>query len=477
MKQYIRSFLILILCAQSPLLVAQSVHTAIFTDNEATKYANITIFVKNLTTGKVVDAYREKSIVPPASTMKVLTTCTALELLGPDYRFSTYLETNGTIQDGVLYGDLYVRGTADPTLGSKEMGNRQFLTEWVRQIQKAGIRKISGGVIADMAYLDGDATNPQWIWEDIGNYYGMGIFGINYLDNTMNITLRSAAVGSVAEVISTEPRVEGLQFENHIRCTTTTNDGAYVHGSAYSNSRYLCGAVPSNLGTFGIRGDLPNPGLLLAKRLDAALMVAGIPTQHEPTYIAESTYPRRTLIYEHQSLPLSEIIKETNLNSNNLYAESIFRMLGAQVLGVPGTIEHSSSLVQNCWRQRGVDISMAKIEDGCGLAPQDAVSAWSFVQVLSYMQGSAGWEAFWRSLPVSGESGTLRSFCANTELAGRVHAKSGTTSQIKAYAGYIDMPNGDRLAFAVSVNNASIRSRQVANMIQKYLLSVYNANK
>lgn len=448
-------------------------HVDIFTENQATMYANMTILVKNLTTGEVVDSYRPLSIVPPASVMKVLTTTTALEILGADYRYPTVIETNGSLSGQTLSGNLYIHGYADPSLCSKKIPQRGFVQEVVDALKQQGITRITGGVIADMTYLDGDATNPQWIWEDIGNYYGMGVFGINYLDNEMVISLRSSAVGSVAEVITTNPRVPGLQFENHIRCTPRTNDGAYVHGAAYSSSRYLCGAVPANLGSFSIKGDLPNPGLLLAQHLDAALENAGIKVEKEPSYITECLPTTRTALYTHYSEPLSEIVKETNIHSNNLYAEAIFRSLGAQ-MSVPGTVAHSSQIEYNAWRQRGVDIASSKIMDGCGLAPQDAVSAQTMVNLLQYMQGSQAWDAFYASLPVSGQSGTLRSFGAGTPLEGRVHAKSGTTSQIKAYAGYLEMPNGDRLAFAVIVNNAAIRSREVANVIQRYLLAVYN---
>lgn len=450
----------------------KSSHVDIFTESSATMYANMTILVKNLTTGEVIDSYRPLSIVPPASVMKVLTTTSALELLGPDFRYPTIIETNGSVQAGILKGNLYIHGYGDPSLCSKKIQQRNFLQEVVSALRQQGITRITGSVIADMTYLDGDATNPQWIWEDIGNYYGMGVFGVNYLDNEMVISLRSSAVGSVAEVIATNPRVPGLKFENHIRCTPRTNDGANVHGAAYSSSRYLCGAVPANLGQFTIKGDLPNPGLLLAQHLDKALEDAGISVGSEPSYIAEGLPTTRTTLYTHLSEPLSEIVKETNIHSNNLYAEAIFRTLGAQI-SQPGTIDHSRQMEHNIWRSRGVDIASSKIEDGCGLAPQDAVSAQTMVNLLQYMQGSSAWTAFYESLPVSGQTGTLRSFGAGTPLEGRVHAKSGTTSQVKAYAGYIEMPCGDRLGFAVIVNNAAIRSRDVARVIERYLQAIY----
>ncbi len=438
--------------------------------------ANVSLQICNLRTGEIMAEYRPKNVIPPASTMKLITSASAMELLGPDFRFSTYIETDGTIQDGVLKGNVYVRGTGDPSLGSQRVGDRNFLYKWVRALRQQGIRQINGKVIADVSYFDADAINPQWIWEDMGNYYAPGIFALSYLDNTMNVQLRSTAIGSVAEVVKTIPYVPDIEFENHIRCTEITYDGAFVHGVPYSNKRYLVGSVPSNRGIFGVRGDLPNPGLLLAQHFTDILRQSNIIVSQEADYLTESQYPTRTLLYEHQSEPLLELLKEVNQESNNLYAEQIFRYLGHK-LGLPCTINNSVLIEKQCWQNRGINLHQTFIMDGCGLAPQDAVSASTFVQMLSYMYKSKNYNAFLQTLPVAGENGTLRGFCRNTSLQGNVQAKSGTTSRIKSYAGYFTLPNGDKAAFAVLVNNANAKSKVVQRMIAQLLQDVYTQNQ
>ncbi len=438
--------------------------------------ANVSLQICNLRTGEIMAEYRPKNVIPPASTMKLITSASAMELLGPDFRFSTYIETDGTIQDGVLKGNVYVRGTGDPSLGSQRVGDRNFLYKWVRALRQQGIRQINGKVIADVSYFDADAINPQWIWEDMGNYYAPGIFALSYLDNTMNVQLRSTAIGSVAEVVKTIPYVPGIEFENHIRCTEITYDGAFVHGVPYSNKRYLVGSVPSNRGIFGVRGDLPNPGLLLAQHFTDILRQSNIIVSQEADYLTESQYPTRTLLYEHQSEPLLELLKEVNQESNNLYAEQIFRYLGHK-LGLPCTINNSVLIEKQCWQNRGINLHQTFIMDGCGLAPQDAISASTFVQMLSYMYKSKNYNAFLQTLPVAGENGTLRGFCRNTSLQGNVQAKSGTTSRIKSYAGYFTLPNGDKAAFAVLVNNANAKSKVVQRMIAQLLQDVYTQNQ
>ena len=431
----------------------------------------MSVLVQNLSTGEVIDEYRADKVVPPASVMKLLTTGAALEILGPGYRFPTILEHTGTIEKGVLQGDLYIRGTCDPSLGFK--GNTAFLDKWVKAIKAAGIQRIDGAVVADMTMLDGEAQNPSWLCEDAGNYYAPGIFALNYYGNTMNIVLKSGEPGSMATVVKTEPVVEDVYFINHVRCDKISYDGAFVSGLPYSRERYLTGAVPSNVGTFGVRGDLPNPGLLLVQHLSQRLEDHGITITAEPTYISEADGKHRTLLYTWQSPPLSEIIMETNIHSNNMYAESLFRTFGSRY-SLPCTIHNSADFEKDYWLRRGVNTRSTRIVDGCGLAPQDAISAETLVQLLTYMYRSSNSDAFYASLPVSGQTGTLRSLLPGTPLDGKVHAKSGTIAATKNFAGYIELPDGRTWVFAVMVSFGNGKSKQIQKVIGDYLLDLYN---
>lgn len=469
MKKIIVSLIAVLLTAS---MLADGVAKPFFENSSITRNANVGVLIVDAATGETIDAYRANNLLPTASTMKVISTATALELLGGDWQWSTYLETDGRIANGVLHGNLYVRGTGDPTLGSADIGDRQFMQKWVKALQKMGIKKIDGAVIADMTMFDnGDATNPGWLWGDMGNYYGMGIFSLNYMDNTMNVVLRSREIGSVAEVISTYPEVPGVQFENHIRCTDITYDGAYIHGAAFVNKRVLTGSVPANLGSFGVRGDIPNPGLLLVQHLDKELNHSGITTTANPSFITVGKTQTRTLLYEHKSPLLREVVKETNIHSNNLFAESIFRTLGMQK-GTPATILHSLSVVEQCWRQRGVEWGTTIQDDGCGLAPQNGVSPATFVSLLRYMYTAPTYDDLYASLPVSGESGTLRGFLRDTRLHGKVHAKSGSIAHLKSYTGYIHRPDGHTWIFSIVVSNGNGSGRVVQKEIERYLLEV-----
>ena len=349
--------------------------------------------------------------------------------------------------------------------------------KWARRLREAGIRRIAGSVVADLSYFDANALNPSWLWEDVGNYYAPGIFSLSYQDNTMNIVLRSGAVGSIAEVLYTTPAIPEIEFENHIRCTHITYDGAFVHGVPYNNTRYLVGSVPSNRQTFGVRGDMPNPGLILVRDLTGVLRQSGIEVDSTETYLSEMPRfaPVRTLLFMHESEPLSEIIRHTEQESDNLYAEMLFRIFGSKYT-LPCTIHNAKDFMIDYWKNRGVSFRSGKILDGCGLAPQDAISPAMYVQLLRYMYGSKHKDVFLASLPRSGESGTLRSFLRDTPLHGKVYAKSGTIGGTKNYAGYIFLPDGRVWVFAVMVNSANCKTRKIQNIIEQYLLDVYQRN-
>lgn len=450
---------------------------SILTTHPDTRDANMGVLICDYHSGDTIDAFRANSVIPSASTMKLLTTATAVEMWGGDYRIKTPITYSGYIQDGTLHGNLYIEGRGDPTFGSRYVGSHSFMYRWLREVRNAGIKHITGSVIGDASYFDGNALNPSWLWEDAGNYYAPGIFALSYLDNTMNIVLQSGPVGSIATVLNTTPQVPEVEFENHIRCTHISYDGAFVHGVPYSNHRYLVGSVPSNRQTFGVKGDLPNPPLILARDFTNLLNNSGVKVDGEATYLSEKPQNSvaRTELFVYESEPLSEIIRHTNHESDNLYAEMLFRIFGSRY-SIPCTIHNSSDFVREYWKNRGVSFRSAKILDGCGLAPQNTISPAMYVQLLRYMYGSKNKDVFLESLPCSGESGTLSSFLRGTPLHGKVCAKSGTIGGTKNYAGYIFLPDGRVWVFAVMVNSANCKTRKIQRVIEQYLLDVYQRN-
>ncbi|MBP6662848.1 MAG: D-alanyl-D-alanine carboxypeptidase/D-alanyl-D-alanine-endopeptidase, partial [Paludibacter sp.] len=369
-----------------------------------------------------------------------------------------------------LNGNLYIRGGGDPTLGSEKLGDTTFLVKWVEAIKNRGIRKINGRVIADAGLFDDEGVNPKWTWEDMGNYYAAGIYGISYLDNTYRLVLRSGSVGTTPTVLRVVPEIANLKIDNRLMSSSISFDSAYFYGAPHSDYRTVTGEIPANRAEFVTKGDIPNPALLLAQHFSDRLIQNDVAVRDLPTDSIDRA-SERTTIYTHDSPPLSEIITETNVRSNNLYAECVFKYLALQNKAVATNAE-AVQVIKAFWKSKGLSVDQLFMYDGSGLSPSDAVSAQFFVELLSYMQTkSLNKDVFFRSLPVAGENGTLKSFLLKTPLQGKVHAKSGTISRVKSYAGYIDN-KGKQLVFALLINNPNGSSKAVTRKMEEFLLQV-----
>jgi len=445
-------------------------------NNPMLENANISLMVKELGTNKIVYQFRPNNVTIPASTMKLVTTATALELLGPSFCFQTKLEIDGTLSStGVLNGNLYIRGGGDPTLGSEKMGDADFLKKWVEAVKECGIKKINGQIVADGTLFDDEGVNPKWTWEDIGNYYAAGAYGISYMDNTFKLVLKSGSVGTIPEILRTEPELPTLLFENHLKSTEIDSDSAYFYGAPMSNHRIIRGEIPANRVEFVIKGDIPNPSILLAEHFQEKLKQNGISVSELPSDIVKKVTERK-VIHVHNSPPLSEIIAETNIHSNNGYAEEIFRYLALKSNKV-ATSNGAIREIRTYWKENGLNVNQLFMYDGCGLSPLDAVSSNFFVELLTYMKTkSPNKDAFFNSLPVAGKSGTLKNFLVKTSLQGKVHAKSGTIGGVKCYAGYLEN-NKKTYVFSMLVNHFNGTSKGVTRKMEEFLLEVSANNK
>lgn len=451
-----------------------SAQTAVvkFINQDIFKNAGISILVKDLKTGENLHTYRSNFATVPASVLKVISTATALELYGPDYTFKTFLEYDGQLlPDGTLKGNLYIRGTGDPSLGSEKTGTKDFLSKWTDEIAKTGIKNIQGNIVADMSAYDLTGVNPKWTWDDIGNYYAPGIYGISYLDNTLKVSFKTTEPGNLSVITGTNPVIPGMIIDNQVKGTTTKSDNAYFFGSPGVNYRQVTGEIPANKDNFVVKADIPRPGWLLALHLKNALSENGIKISGLPTDTLPKSVTTRKNIYTHTSPPLSEIIRETNVKSNNHYAEQLFRHIGLKKNKV-STVQNSIEEVRKLWKSKGLPTDQLFMHDGSGLSPNNGVSAEFFTELMYYMYKHSKYkDAFLQSLAVAGQSGSLTNMLKNTRLEGKVFGKSGTIDQVKCYSGYILTVN-QQYAFTVMVNFANAGSAQVLSKIEQFLLEI-----
>lgn len=438
---------------------------------ESLQSATISYEVLDLKTGEIVASHNPMLCATPASITKLITTATALELLGGDFQFSTYIETNGTIENGVLNGDLIVRGGADPTLGSIHLGDRAFLDYFVKVIKHKGINHIKGNVIIDPNCLDRCPASVKWIWEDMGFHYGAAAFGLSAYDNTSIITMNSGEFGTKPIVTSVWPETPNLAIYNEVKTLRIPNDSVWAFCQPYGLALYLQGGMPTNRNNYVVRTSIPNPSLVVAKSLHKMLNDWGVKVDGNYTVQNEYFPEERTLIYEYKSRKLREIIRLTNFKSNNLYAEHIFRRLGNLIMPVEATSSASIQVVKDYWEKQGINVDALFLYDGCGLAAQNAYSAHLLNEILQHMRKSPNWEDFYQSLPRAGREGTVGSFLYRTKLQDKARLKSGSLTGVQCYSGYIITDNKE-YAVTVMVNNFDCKRNEIKNHIESWLLDL-----
>ena len=433
--------------------------------DEYFRHASVGVAIADASTGRLLAHHRGGKSLIPASNLKLLTTATALAVLGPDYRFETQLAHDGYVDaEGVLHGNLYLVGSGDPTLGSPEMEGtpswRTLLERFRLAVQQAGIRQLTGRVVADDSAFSSAANGSHWQWLDMGNYYGCGTFGINVHDNLYYLRFRQqGSLGATPPVARVEPAIPGLQFENEVTSAARgSGDNAYIYGAPYTYQRHLRGTIPVGSGLFSIKGSIPDPPLFAAQQLQQALEAVGIVSMRPPSTIRKlepeaAQDERRTVLYRHQSPSLAAIVDRTNKESVNLYAEALLRAIGLAKQG-EGSEAAGLEATYSYWQERGLPTAGVQLYDGSGMAPRNVLPPAFFTKLLSSMyQDERLREAYWESLPVAGRSGSLRNSLRGTAAEGRLRAKSGSLEQVRAYSGFVSRRDGQVLAFSVMLNN------------------------
>lgn len=454
--------------SQQPAIVAS------FTEFSGFKNALISIRAVDVNSKEVLIDYESNKLLAPASTAKLFSTALALDVLGPDYQPSTSIYYNGTILDSTLLGDIWIIGGGDMSLGSKYFNSSSrdaFLKDWVLAINKSGIKQIKGTIYVDGSDFGYEGVPDDWLWGDIGNYYGAQFTGAMIFDNILEYHFKTKAAGSPTELNYTFPIVDSLYFKNNIIASTRGGDNSYIFGSPYSDYREGRGTLPQNVADFVVKGSLPDPELQLAKEVSAYLnktnsFHVGAYKSTRPLTISRPINTWKKII-DYKGKSISELAKVTNFESVNIFAEGLMRLVTYEKKGI-GTNEAASDYMQNYWKGTlGIDYLF--LSDGSGLARTNAVTTKTFCELLTYMNFSKNGNVFYASLPVSGVSGTLKNIAKNQAAHGMIHAKSGTMRRVKSYAGYAETKSGRRIAFAVVLNNYTCTNREATQKMEQLM--------
>ncbi len=443
------------------------------------------VSVVDVETNQELFSYQSNFALKPASSQKLITTGTALGILGENFKFETNLYYKGKIENGILYGDIIIQGGGDPTLGfmrySMGKKSKELSKEWISKIKAIGINKIEGKIIADPTIFDSQLIPRNWQWEDIGNYFGAGVAGLNFHENKYEIQfLPKGKVGEQAEIVLINPPLGEFEIVNEVRIgTPNSGDQAYVFCAPYSKTIVIRGTVPQTSKAFTIKGAVQNPALFTASFLQNELNKSKIEVENGVDFLFSKNaelYNNAILFHTHYSAPLSEIIYWANKKSINIYCEALLKMIGLKV-AKKGTYEAGIKAIQNYWKKNGVNISGWRLCDGSGLSPSNAIPAKVQAQIIAMLAKKPFFKPLNNSLSFAcvSDYGSMGGMLCNTEMSNNLRAKSGYIAHCRAYAGLFTNRCGKTMAFSVILNNFHChksKSRQLVSQIMEKLIEV-----
>jgi serine-type D-Ala-D-Ala carboxypeptidase/endopeptidase (penicillin-binding protein 4) len=435
--------------------------------------------VVSLDTGAVLFERNPRLLVMPASTMKVVTLAVAAERLGWDARFSTRIEATGPIEDGVLRGDLVVAGDGDPTIGGGAGTFPRALEDWAAYLASAGLRRIEGRLIGDDDALPDQALGNGWAWDDLAFGFATPVGALLYGEGAARVVITAGAREGAAAAMRLEPETTDLTLTGEVRTSAPDVPAlVFTRRRPFTRTLEVSGTVPQTNRAYVRSVAVDNATRAFVNAFAAALAAEGITVDGGVADIDEltakpATAPR-TLLVSHQSAPLRDIAVRLMKMSQNLIAETLMTRIGvAADVPDPDPLVAARGVYERTLAGWGVPATAFIAADGSGLSRYDYLTAEALVTVLTQLaRDPRHAEPFDATLPIMGVDGTLERRLRGTPAQGRIHAKTGTLSNVRALAGYLTTRSGERLAFTFIANNFQGRGAPIDAVIDRALLAL-----
>ena len=441
--------------------------------------AEWSVLVVSLEEGDTLFARDENRFLAPASNMRIATTAAALHFLGPSFRYQTFVFADGSIEHGILRGDLILYGTGDPGISDRFYRNRTDVFEaFADQIAETGITRIEGAVVGDATYFSGPELAPEWDPRDLNEWFAASASALSFNENIVTLRiLPSARLGF-------PPRIETIPFGFPL---DVSNRAETVVGRPRPNlwldrieptARIrVDGEIRQGGPNIWRRLTVPDPAFFAARALREVLISNGIGVSAPERAVHDEAESRITgreswapglfdgdepwLLADHTSPELLDYLTVVNHESHNLFAETIIKTIGKVVTG-EGSFEGGARAVQSfATKEAGIEPAQILAVDGSGLSKSNRTSAGALVGLLRQVATSDNWDAFISTLPEAGRS--LRRMYG-TRAARNLRAKTGTIDGVSALTGIVTTRNGETLLFSILSNE--LRSTGPAKRVE-----------
>lgn len=450
---------------------------AIFADT-ALDHAHWGVLVRSLDSGETLYAQNAEKLFVPASNMKLVTGAAALAGLGPDYRYRTEVLAAGPVQNGVLRGNLVVRGSGDPTLSERFLDDeRDVFRQWADSLRARGVTRVAGGIVGVDSAFPGPSIGAGWAWDDLDAYYSSEYGALQFNEGAVDVQIVPGRDVGGAAVVFLDPPTQFVPVRNEVR---TTPAGSPVRLSVTRDpvgpGIVVAGEVPADTQlverSVAVRGVTEFYLTALRESLrEAGIAIEGAALDADALPLEDLTVQRATPLFAWQSPPLREVLAGMMKPSQNWIAETLLLTLGRELRGT-GTAAAGAAAVDSLFRSWGLDTDELRVADGSGLSRYDLVSPELLVGLLAHMDRSPHREVWLASLPVSGRDGTLERRMTEPPLGGNVLAKTGTLSGVRSLSGYLTTPTGERLVFSTLINNHRRSAAAVDRVVEAALRAI-----
>jgi D-alanyl-D-alanine carboxypeptidase/D-alanyl-D-alanine-endopeptidase (penicillin-binding protein 4) len=404
--------------------------------------------IVSLTRGDTLFAQNADAMMQPASTMKMYTSAVALDRFGPDYTFRTPALRDGPVgPDGTLAGNLYLRGTGDPSLSSRFWHDVEPMDELAKEISNAGVKKIHGDIVGDPSAFDEQLIPDGWKTSYLGAAYAARVSALSLNENLVWVVVQP---NENKAQVTLEPATTAIPVESSV--SLAGGSGGHISAARRADGTITVrGSIGRNSGPLKYSLVVDNPAMFTTGALRASLQKLGI-TVDGQTRIG-AIPPAAVEVAAISSPPLAQIVGEMDRESINICAELLFRATAHAALNQVGSAQTGLAHLRDFMSTKvGTKPSVVNVSDGSGLSLNDSVTARSMVQLLSFVHKADWGPVFHAALPVEGESGTLKRHGRGTPSRGNLHAKTGTTNTVAALGGYVTAKNGEVLAFSLIYN-------------------------
>lgn len=426
------------------------------------------VHIVDLDTGETVYGYNADEQRVIASNTKLFTTAAILDALGPGYTFDTRFVMNGAVRDGVLHGSLGVVGSGDPQISGRDYGGDSFAAfrTWAQALRDRGVGKVAGDIFLDHGLYEGPKIHPDWPRDQLTRWYEAPVDGLSFNDNCILVRVWPSYAGRPARV-ELVPAVPVLTLRN--TATTIGKGGQNVIIHRNGEELFVKGTIRSNSGPVETWVTVPDPVTYFGKGLVTALAEEGIEVQGQLRPVSRLPGMVWERVAVHRSDLLSAI-RVTNKRSQNFYAESLAKHLGA-LRCKHGSWTEGVRAVSEFANGIGIPRGSFKMSDGSGMSRENRFAPRHLTILLRHMFFHPSGTEFAQSLPYAGEDmGSWKRRMAQPPYRGNVFAKTGTLEGVSALSGYAKGLSGKAYAFSIVLNRVAGDARGAQDRIVETLI-------